>query len=138
MEDLLTIVFVVIAIVFKVRSSIKKTAEETASSPAEHPIDWEGEYPPYVVVDEEEVVEDTEKKSKIEQMMAMLGKSKDAEQAPMPKVMPKPVVNKVVAKPTETRKTESRCEHNISRELRSTQGARKAFIYSEIFKRKYE
>ena len=133
MEDLLTIILVVIVIVFKVRNSIKKMAEEATSSPAEQPTDWEGEFSPYVVVEEDELVEDTEKKSKIEQMMAMLEKSKNTQQAPMPKVKPKPV-----AKPTVTRKAESRCEHNISRELRSTQGARRAFIYSEIFKKKYE
>jgi hypothetical protein len=138
MEDLLTIVLVVIAIIVKVRNGMKNTAEEAVPSPAEQPTDWEGEHPPYVLVDEEELVEDTEKKSKIEQMMAMLGKSKDTQQAPMPKVAPKPVINKPATKPIVTRKAESHCEHNINRELHSTQGARRAFIYSEIFKKKYE
>ena len=71
MEDLLTIVLVVIAIIVKVRNGRKNTAEEAVPSPAEQPTDWEGEHPPYVLVDEEELVEDTEKKSKIEQMMAI-------------------------------------------------------------------
>lgn len=138
MEDLLTVIFVVIAIIIKVRSGIKKTAEETSSSPTEQPIEWEGENPPYVVVEDEEVVEGAEQKSKVEQMMAMLVKPKDTEQKPVAKVAIKPVVNQPVVKPIEMRKVGSPSEHNISRELRTTQGARKAFIYSEIFKRKYE
>ena len=143
MEDLLTIVLVVIAIIVKVRNGMKNTAEEAVPSPAEQPTDWEGEHPPYVLVDEEELVEDTEKKSKIEQMMAMapgllVRFQKREKSISGPKVAPKPVINKPATKPIVTRKAESHCEYNINRELHSTQGARRAFIYSEIFKKKYE
>lgn len=132
MKDLITILLVGVFIVLRIRSGLKKAVEETSQAPM-NPTDWEGEEP---YMEEEEVIEEPETKSRFEQILAMMGKSQGPKQA----LEPKPIVNKpveVTPSKTTSISTPERGE-SIRHELHSAKGARKAFIYSEIFKRKYE
>ena len=132
MKDLITILVIGVIIVLRIRSGLKKTIEETSQTP-EAPTDWEGEE---LYMGEEELIEEPEKRSRFEQILAIMGKSQESRQAPAPKLVesnPAEIVQSVTT-PTSTPERRQSLRH----ELRSVQGARKAFIYSEIFKRKYE
>lgn len=131
MEDWIFTVFFVGYIVFSIWKEFTKGDTDTEPAPVE-PTDGENEE---VCMEEEGENDSSETKSKVEQILAMLGKM----QTPQPEsasksVMPTPMS----VKPSVPSKSASHHEAAVNHELHSAQGARKAFIYSEIFKRKYE
>ena len=81
-------------------------------------------------------IEVSEKRRSIEQMLAMLGKPCPPQSKPTPQpIAPTPKRTKVLES---TNKPLHRQKSSINHELHSVKAARKAFIYSEIFKKKYE
>lgn len=135
MEDWIGILFAVGFIAIKIWSGAKESSDKTAPTTTKPIIDWEDEEEPYM---EEKRTEEPRTMSRVEQMLTMLGQPRANQQAPKPKpVAPKPIQKPVNIKPIKPIQSPPKKESPIARELRSAQGARKAFIYSEIFKRKY-
>lgn len=131
MKDLITLLIVGVVLVLKVRSAFKESPAQ-AEPETSDPLDMEGEKPYWEV---EEEMEEAPKESKMEQILTMLGQPRK----PQPK--PAPVAPATVSKPMPVTKTLSqptpRKKESINGQLHSANGARRAFIYSEIFKRKY-
>lgn len=143
MEDLIGILVAVGIIVFKIWTGMKGETEEAA--PATTPqTDWEEE--PFNPEEAEwtdetpetmrpiQVEEQPRKVRSLSDLLASLN------QAPRPEkvkhVVPKPVTEApkpVVQQPV----TAKQSNHSIGQRLQSSQEARRAFIYSEIFKKKY-
>ncbi len=130
MKDLITILVIGVVIVLKIRGGLKKTMEETSQTP-EAPTDWEGEKP---YMEEEELIEGPGTESRFEQILAMMGKPQGPKQAPVPKLVESKPAEITQSAPTP--QPAPRKSHSIGNELRSPQEARRAFIYSEIFKKK--
>ena len=137
MEEGIYVILAIGFMIFKIWTSIKGNKTENTPSPVESTI-WEGEEP-YMeeevsFIEKENCTKVPETKNRIEHMLAMLGKPRVPQQKPTAKPMANQSMNtKVVESP----QTIPLPKFSINRELRSAQGARKAFIYSEIFKRKY-
>lgn len=140
MEDHIYILLAVGFVFFRILTSIK--GNKTIDIPTSvDPSDWEGEKP-YMgeekensYLEEEKRADSSETKSRIEQMLTMLGKPRTHQPNPTPKTI---VTKPAMTKSTEISKSTSRHNNSIGYRLHSAQGARQAFIYSEIFKRKYE
>lgn len=143
MEDLIGILVAVGIIVFKIWTGMKGETEEAAPTTTSQ-TDWEEE--PFNPEEAEwtdetpetmrpiQVEEQPRKVRSLSDLLASLN------QAPRPekvkRVVPKPVAEapKPVAPQPVTTKHPS---HSIGQHLQSPQEARRAFIYSEIFKKKY-
>lgn len=138
MEDWIGIIFAVGYIVFSVWNSTKKKEEEVPLPTTQ--ADWEEENPDQEVVWEEEMQEipspaqmveplPQQKAHSLNDLITSLGHAPRAEK-----------VKQTFIKATKEKKQpaqEKRAGNPIGCRLRSTQEARRAFIYSEIFKRKY-
>ncbi len=137
MEDWIGIIFAVGYIVFSVWNSTKKKEEEVPLPTTQ--ADWEEENPDQEVVWEEEMQEipspaqmvepaPQQKAHSLNDLITSLGHAPRAEK-----------VKQTVIKATKEKKPalEKRAGNPIGCRLHSTQEARRAFIYSEIFKRKY-
>ena len=143
MEDLIGILVAVGIIVFKIWTGMKGETEEAAPTTTSQ-TDWEEE--PFNPEEAEwtdetpetmrpiQVEEQPRKVRSLSDLLASLN------QAPRPekvkRVVPKPVAEapKPVAPQPVTTKHPS---HSIGQRLQSSQEARRAFIYSEIFRKKY-
>lgn len=136
MEDLIGILVAVGIIVFKIWTGMKGETEEAAPTTTSQ-TDWEEE--PFNPEEAEwtdetpetmrpiQVEEQPRKVRSLSDLLASLN------QAPRPEkvkhVVPKPVAPQPV--------TTKHSSHSIGQRLQSPQEARRAFIYSEIFKKKY-
>lgn len=143
MEDLIGILVAVGFIVFKIWTGTKGETEEAA--PATTPqTDWEEE--PFNPEEAEwtdetpeamrpvQVEEQPRKVRSLSDLLASLNQAPRSEE--VKRVVPKPVAEApkpVVQQPATTKQP----SHPIGQCLQSPQEARRAFIYSEIFKRKY-
>ena len=130
MKDLIPILVVVVILILKARNAMKEAQPQTEANTSD-PLDWEGEKPYW---EEEEQPETTRQPmSDVEQILTMLGQPRPAQTVSAEKsIKEKPAASTMDKQPTTPRKG-----HSISNGLRSPQEARRAFIYSEIFKRKY-
>lgn len=144
MEDLIGILFAVGFIVFKIWTGMKGETEEAAPTTTSQ-TDWEEEKP----FDPEEVEwmdettptmrpvqaeEQPQKARSLSELLASLGQAPRTEK--VKRVVPKPVAEApkpVVPQPTANK----HMKNSIGQRLQSPQEVRRAFIYSEIFKRKY-
>lgn len=143
MEDLIGILVAVGIIVFKIWTGMKGETEEAAPTTTSQ-TDWEEE--PFNPEEAEwmdetpetmrpiQVEEQPRKVRSLSDLLASLNQTPRPEK--VKHVVPKPVaeVPKPVAPQPVTTKHPS---HSIGQRLQSPQEARRAFIYSEIFKKKY-
>ncbi|MBR3896923.1 MAG: hypothetical protein IKJ42_07945 [Bacteroidaceae bacterium] len=136
MKDLIPILVVVVILILKARNAMKEAQPQTEANTSD-PLDWEGEKPYW---EEEEQPETTRQPmSDVEQILTMLGQPRPAQTVPAEKsIKEKPAASTMDKKTTLVpQPTTPRKGHSIGNGLRSPQEARRAFIYSEIFKRKY-
>lgn len=143
MEDLIGILVAVGIIVFKIWTGMKGETEEAAPTTTSQ-TDWEEE--PFNPEEAEwtdetpetmrpiQVEEQPRKVRSLSDLLASLNQTPRPEK--VKHVVPKPVAEapKPVAPQPVTTKHSS---HSIGQRLQSPQEARRAFIYSEIFKKKY-
>ena len=141
--DIFWIIIVGGSIVWEVIKSLKGDSEDTKENFPEIPVPVSEEMEEGVAVEEvhplkerEASIEVSEKRRRIEQILAMLGKPCPPQSKPTPQpIASTPKRTKVLES---TNKPLHRQKSSINHELHSVKAARKAFIYSEIFKKKYE
>lgn len=144
MEDLIAILFAVGVIIFKIWTGMKGETKEATPTTSSH-TDWEEES-----VNQEEVewtdetpeamrpiqMEEQPREARsLSDLLASLNQAPRAEKAK--RTMPKPAIEAPKPVALQSAKAKQHASKPIGHELHSPQGARRAFIYSEIFKRKY-
>ncbi len=143
MEDLIGILFAVGFIVFKIWTGMKGETEEAAPTTTSQ-TDWEEEKPfnPEEVewMDETtptmrpvQAEEQPQKARSLSELLASLGQTPRTEKVKRTAVKPVKADRPIALQPTTTKHS----DQSIGRRLQSPQEVRRAFIYSEIFKRKY-
>lgn len=135
MKDLIPILVVVVILFLKARNAMKEVQPQTEANNSE-PLDWEEEKPYW---EEEEQPEATRQPmNKVGQILTMLGQPRPAQTVPAEEtVKEKPITHTTNKKTAPMPQPTPRKGHSIGNGLHSPQEARRAFIYSEIFKRKY-
>ena len=144
MEDLIAILFAVGVIVFKIWNGMKGETVEAAPTTTsetdweEEPfnpeeVEWVGEEPATMRPIQAE--EQPQKVRSLNDLLASLNQAPRAEKVkrhtPQMAKSPKPAAPQPI-------KAKQNTSRPIGQRLQSAQEARRAFIYSEIFKRKYE
>lgn len=141
MEDLIGILFAVGFIIFKVWNGMKEGSEEAMPAPVPQ-TDWEEEDPEQEAEWTEEAppatISPMQTQEEAKKVRSMDELSDSLRQAPRTeRVKPATIKARQTAKPVPTQQPVPRKTDAIGHSLHTAEGARRAFVYSEIFKRKY-
>lgn len=138
MEDFIGILVAIGFIVFKIWSGTKQSTEEAfpTTTAEEEPFnpeeaEWMEEAP--MSTQPVQTEETSRRFNSLNELLASLKQTPRSEETEH--VSPK---KSETTKPVPIRQSTSRQTNAIGHQLHSAQGARRAFIYSEIFKKKYE